>query len=108
MVQFDKWHGFETVTYSFTCETDEMATNDIKIGFVAVTAMRTITTTIEKMNTKRDIDKSLLFNTQVTDFEVQTRDIATPPLAAYPNLPPLPPKGALVIVDIITLHSLQK
>ena len=57
-----------------------MATNDIKIGFVAVTAMRTITTTIEKMNTKRDIDKSLLFNTQVTDFEVQTRDIATPPL----------------------------
>ena len=85
-----------------------MATNDIKIGFVAVTAMRTITTTIEKMNTKRDIDKSLLFNTQVTDFEVQTRDIATPPPAAYPNLPPLPPKGALVIVDTITLHSLQK
>ena len=54
------------------------------------------------------MNKSLLFNTQVTDFEVQTRDIATPPLAAYPNLPPLPPKGALVIVDIITLHSLQK
>lgn len=85
-----------------------MATNDIKIGFVAVTAMRTITTTIEKMNTKRDIDKSLLFNTQVTDFEVQTRDIATPHPAAYPNLPPLPPKGALVLVDTITLHSLQK
>ena len=85
-----------------------MATNDIKIGFVAVTAMGTITTTIEKMNTKRDIDKSLLFNTQVTDFEVQTRDIATPPPAAYPNLPPLPPKGALVLVDTITLRSLQK
>ena len=84
-----------------------MATNDIfiKIGFVAVTVMRTITTTIIP---KRDIDKSLLFNTQVTDFEVQTRDIATPPPAAYPNLPPLPPKGALVLVDTCTLHSLQE
>ena len=54
------------------------------------------------------MNKSLLFNTQVTDFEVQTRDIATPHPAAYPNLPPLPPKGALVLVDTITLHSLQK
>lgn len=71
--------------------------------------MRTITTTIEKMNTKRDIDKSLLFNTlEVTDFEVQTRDIATPPLPLTPNPPPLPPKGGLVLVDTRTLRSLQE
>lgn len=53
------------------------------------------------------MDKSLLFNTQVTDFEVQTRDIATPPLP-YPNPPPLPPQGVLVLVDTRTLRSLQE